>query len=412
VAVDVTDIVDNVSITEVATNNIQRAALTGAISASAGSNSTLFSGITDNGVSEADRATLNFQNSTTNTALITDSGSELQIEYRRAALTGAIAASANSNATTFAGILDNGAAENNRTNLNFLNSTSCTAVVTDDSGNDELEITFQRAALTGAVAASANSNATVFSGIRDNGSSESDRSNLNFVSGTNTTATVTDDSGNDELEIRVNVDDYPLSGLADQAANTIVANATGSSAAPTALVISGDSLPARVGGNLVSHPFATLAGFGLTYASGAIDVDEDEDYTWTGTHTFPGFIVTGGSQFQSTVEFANSGRILFNSVDDEATAGTLNDHAVLNVSVVRYSAATTITGIDNGAAGRFLILVNDTSSSISIIKESGSSAAENRFAGPGSSRLLGPHEAAFAWYDGTSSRWRLMSGMP
>lgn len=101
VAVDVTDIVDNVSITEVATNNIQRAALTGAISASAGSNSTLFSGITDNGVSEADRATLNFQNSTTNTALITDSGTELQIEYRRAALTGAITASANSNATLF-----------------------------------------------------------------------------------------------------------------------------------------------------------------------------------------------------------------------------------------------------------------------------------------------------------------------
>lgn len=101
VAVDVTDIVDNVSITEVATNNIQRAALTGAISASAGSNSTLFSGITDNGVSETDRATLNFQNSTTNTALITDSGTELQIEYRRAALTGAITASANSNATLF-----------------------------------------------------------------------------------------------------------------------------------------------------------------------------------------------------------------------------------------------------------------------------------------------------------------------
>lgn len=43
VAVDVTDIVDNVSITEVATNNIQRAALTGAIVASAGLNATTFS---------------------------------------------------------------------------------------------------------------------------------------------------------------------------------------------------------------------------------------------------------------------------------------------------------------------------------------------------------------------------------
>lgn len=49
VAVDVTDIIDNVSITEVATNNIQRAALTGAITASAGSNATLF----DSGASGA-----------------------------------------------------------------------------------------------------------------------------------------------------------------------------------------------------------------------------------------------------------------------------------------------------------------------------------------------------------------------
>lgn len=40
VAVDVTDIIDNVTITEVATNNIQRAALTGFAAASAGSNAT------------------------------------------------------------------------------------------------------------------------------------------------------------------------------------------------------------------------------------------------------------------------------------------------------------------------------------------------------------------------------------
>lgn len=153
------DVTGSTSIT-ITSDQVQRAALTGAISASANSNSTLFSGITDNGVSEADRATLNFQNSTTNTALITDSGGELQIEYRRAALTGAITASANSNATLFAGIRDNGSAETDRTNLNFVNSTSCTAVVTDDAGNDELEVTFQRAALTGEVTASANANTT------------------------------------------------------------------------------------------------------------------------------------------------------------------------------------------------------------------------------------------------------------
>lgn len=130
-----------------------------------------------------------------------------------------------------------------------------------------------RAALTGAISAAANANATLFAGIRDNGSLETARGFINVLNGTNTTGTVTQDAGNDELELRYNVDDYPLSGLADQAANTIVANATGGTAAPTALTISADSFPARVGGNLVSHPFSTLAGGGLTYSAGVLAVN-------------------------------------------------------------------------------------------------------------------------------------------
>lgn len=130
-----------------------------------------------------------------------------------------------------------------------------------------------RAALTGAISAAANVNATLFAGIRDNGSLETARGFINIVNGTNTTGTVTPDAGNDEHEVRYNVDDYPLSGLADQAANTIVANATGSTAAPTAFAISQDNFPARVGGNLVSHPFATLAGDGLTYSAGVVAVN-------------------------------------------------------------------------------------------------------------------------------------------
>src|ERR1044071_3188496 len=63
-------------------------------------------------------------------------------EMQRAALTGAIAASANANATLFAGIRDNNSAENDRTNLNFVNNAagSINLAVTDDAGNDELEI--------------------------------------------------------------------------------------------------------------------------------------------------------------------------------------------------------------------------------------------------------------------------------
>jgi hypothetical protein len=83
-------------------------------------------------------------------------------QVQRAALTGAIAASANANATLFAGIRDNGSAENDRTNLNFLSGTSIIAVVTDDSVNDELEITWQRAALSGVVVAAQDLNTTTF----------------------------------------------------------------------------------------------------------------------------------------------------------------------------------------------------------------------------------------------------------
>lgn len=127
-------------------------------------------------------------------------------------------------------------------------TTSSTSVTVDTSVANQIQ--FQSAAKTGAIAAAANSNATFFAGIRDNGSAETDRTNLNFVSGTNTTATVTDDAGNDELEIRFNVDDFPLSGLADQAAETFVGNFTSGVAAPTA----------RAG--------SSVAGGGLTYTAG------------------------------------------------------------------------------------------------------------------------------------------------
>lgn len=57
-------------------------------------------------------------------------------------------------------IRDNGSAETQRAALNFVSSTSVTAVCTDDAGNGETEVTLQRAALTGDVTAAANSNAT------------------------------------------------------------------------------------------------------------------------------------------------------------------------------------------------------------------------------------------------------------
>lgn len=69
----------------------------------------------------------------------------------------------------------------------------------------------------------------------------------------------------------VAVTNFPLTGLATQAANTIVANATGGAAAPTAVAVAADSVLARVGANLVSHPWSTLAGTFLSYSAGVMD---------------------------------------------------------------------------------------------------------------------------------------------
>lgn len=130
----------------------------------------------------------------------------------------------------------------------------------------------RRAAITGAVAIAAGSNASLFAGIRNNGGSTTDRANLNFISSSTLQATLTDDAGNDEIEIAYSIlaDAVGNTQAANMPANTIKANPTGSSADPQDLAISGDSFPARVGGNLVSHPFSSLAGNSLAYASGAL----------------------------------------------------------------------------------------------------------------------------------------------
>lgn len=100
VAVDVTDIIDNVTITEVATNNIQRAALTGFAAASAGSNATTSA---EPIVTYSASANMSAERVTTSSTSITVSTSVAsQIEFQRAALTGDVTASANSNATTIA----------------------------------------------------------------------------------------------------------------------------------------------------------------------------------------------------------------------------------------------------------------------------------------------------------------------
>ncbi len=477
VAVDVTDIVDNVSITEVATNNIQRAALTGAIAATAGSNSTLFAGIRDNGVAENDRTNLNFIAGTNTTATVTDDAGNDELEVRfnvddfplagladqaaetfngnftagsapptaragssvagagltytaggtlavgsstsitvnaddvqRAALTGAIAASANSNATVFAGIRDNGAAENDRSNLNFLNGNGVNVTITDDAGNDELEIAFaidladidstsivvngtvlERPALTGAIAASQNSNATVFAGIRDNGSAETDRTNLNFVSSTSCTAVVTDDAGNDELEVT-----YQRAAL------------TGEVTAPA--------------------------------NSNATSITRSTNFVWTGTHNFQGALTlesgvahaleSGGSFNADTsteivsegsirlgtgTDVQSDGRLLLRALTSPrpSLSGTVEAQAVgaRSVLAVNPSSDPILDGISGASDGQLVLLVNTSSTSNFTIRHDQAATAANGFVTPGGVTFtVLSRSFCIIWYDGAVSRWRICAG--
>lgn len=75
-----------------------------------------------------------------------------------------------------------------------------------------------------------------------------------------------------EIELTATVDNLPLTNLELFSPNTGAINATGGTANATEFAMAQDSLWARVGANIVSHPFSTLFGEGLSYTSGAARV--------------------------------------------------------------------------------------------------------------------------------------------
>jgi hypothetical protein len=168
-------------------------------------------------------------------------------------------------------------------------------VVTDDSVNDELEITVQRAALTGDVTASVNSNATTIANNAVSDAKFRQSAGLSVVGRSASTlgnvADITASADNQVLRRSGtsigfglingnNLDNGSIDNTkaADMAGNTIKANPTASTAAPQDLAISTSSFPARVGGNLVSHPFSTLVGNALSYnGAGVINVETRTD---------------------------------------------------------------------------------------------------------------------------------------
>lgn len=77
------------------------------------------------------------------------------------------------------------------------------------------------------------------------------------------------------------------------------------------------------------------------------------------------------------------------------------------VSRLSSDATRSITGISDGATSQLRILANIGSSDITLVHESASSTAANRFTSvTGSDLTLGPAKLAILVYDATSTRWR------
>lgn len=155
-----------------------------------------------------------------------------------------------------------------------------------------------------------------------------------------------------------------------------------------------------------------------TWATAAQVVDliettlEGRAMAWTASHSFASTVgFSAGVTFGSNALF--SGAVRFNSVMSSSTS-VLDDFTLnAGTNVLRLSALNWIVaGIEPQADGQMLVIVNvHASGTAGIHMESLSSSAANRFAGTGTSRQLRAGEAVIAWYDGTSSRWRLVGGL-
>ena len=463
-SVDVTDLVDGVSIEEVATNNIRRAALTGDVTASAGSNATTIANdvVTVAKMQEIDQYDLFARSSSgTGNPQVVGAGEGAgnstlfgidgfgTLGYQSGGVVRAIAAF----------VAGDGIDISDDTISSDVSDFAGTGLEDDGSNNLRISSSAAGGGLTGgsgsalAVASSIDTNARV--GVRRNSAGSTFlRRRINLIEGSNVSINVSDDSGSEEVDVTItstdtnttysagdgidltgttfsaDVSDFAGGGLEDDgsnnlrrsaltgdvtasagsnttsiAAGVIVNNDVNASAAiaQTKLgALTGDVTKSSGGStlsistntitnNMVNSSAAIdqtkLAGFGgeVTKASGASSttIDRSTTFDWTGIHRF-------------------NSRVALNSIVNVAAG---NNVTIGNANIVRITSGTTLTGMVFVADGHLVALVNATSGTVTIVKESTSSAA-NQFGGSSSSILLSAGNMIMCVYDGTSNRWR------
>lgn len=139
------------------------------------------------------------------------------------------------------------------------------------------------------------------------------------------------------------------------------------------------------------------------------NVDVGGTFGATGAATFAESVTEGGALFETGV------------ISPTTISADQNNYAPTGFSTARVLRLThnntgsfrTITGLAGGAAGRVVMVCNvnaSASEDFLFSNESASSTAANRFALPNyTSSAIGPAACMRFWYDGVSSRWRMMT---
>jgi len=179
------------------------------------------------------------------------------------------------------------------------------------------------------------------------------------------------------------------------------------------------------------------AGTGVPQAltpTQVVSIIDGESPTWTASHRFNDFIQFGTStglpssgdiRKAGSIRVESGGSVTLAPTDTlgllgavsmasaltVSTSGSIDNLTIGNVSVVRFTNATDVTGMIAVTAWQVVWLLNASSNTINLHRESGSSSSSNRWAGTGgSSLIIRPGEMQAAVYDLTSSRWRSLSG--
>lgn len=133
--------------------------------------------------------------------------------------------------------------------------------------------------------------------------------------------------------------------------------------------------------------------------------------------TFTGKTVTGGTfagiATSGTFNLGQAWTLSGDITPTQISANTDNwaPSGLSTAGVVRAStdASRNLTGLTGGSDGRVILLLNVGSNDLVLVDESGSSTAGNRFA-LNANVTLGADQSSMLYYDGTSSRWRVVGG--